>query len=279
MKDVKGQASSIQYATLVLVLIAIVISGVSLSMIPGNTASQSSVDELKDDITDISKELGMTEPDNIGGTEGKFHELTRSDIEEIKVKEIVDIIPDFNPVPQSLKGKVKVEMWSDVNEFTDEQKEKIKEMDLAGQYFDCTPDPAGILSAAGTKDLCEELGVKFKGRIISMGEEDQNKQLETYETQNAAGTVDFIGVEPANYKAQVDRYKDIGEKGCVFSFVGASPNGMSVADPGFATLGGPSLKKQGIESAKALVKILNEEGQIGLLSYSVPYYCSEIRVV
>lgn len=200
------------------------------------------------------------EPSNAGETEEGLHTLTKEDIKEFYNPDAAASFQDSTMDHAVMSGKS-----SDL-ELTEEEKEKIRGMNLKiGLEQDHLDDAMKLIQQA-FKDQCEDLGIEFSDVWIATAQ-DGGSALQDYQNFLAiADDYDAFFTCLSDASVNSDILKEIMKKTDV-GFMLAVPFDLDWSNEHFVGVTDVNAFEAGVSSAEAAVKILNGQGKIGTVGY------------
>lgn len=203
-----------------------------------------------------------TEPtgDSKESSEEGLHKLTQED-----VLEIYDPVVKAEYKDDSMTEAVKSGSGKDL-ELTEEEKEKIRSMNLTVALEQDHLDDSMKLVQQAFRDQCADLNIELKDIWVAPAQ-DGSSQMEDYQRIEAiAQDYDAIFTCPSDAAMQTEILKKIMKKTKV-GFMLAVPFDQDWNDPNFIGITDIDAYQAGVYSAKAAVKINNGKGKIGTIGY------------
>lgn len=154
-----------------------------------------------------------------------------------------------------------------------EQEEKLKEGHYKAAMVWSANAPFTEAVQAGVKEELDELGVE----ITSVSHAEFNTAKEASNLKAALATSpDIVISAPVDPATAANMYDEARKAGAELVFLSTVPEGY---EPGNQYVGivTDDLYTMGAKAAEALAESLNEEGEVGMITYDIPYYVTNQR--
>lgn len=151
-------------------------------------------------------------------------------------------------------------------ELTEEEKEKIRAMDLKVAFEKDALDDAGKWQLQGAQEVADDLGIEIKDTWIAADKTGVNQLDDFQRIEAIAENYDAIFTLPVDLAATSEVLKKIMDKTKV-GFLASAPFDLDWNHPNFVGVSDADGYMAGVYSAKAAIKIANGEGTIGKIGW------------
>lgn len=193
------------------------------------------------------------------GSEG-LHQLTQEDVNSFYQEGAFGLYQD-----KTMKEAIKAAGTKDV-ELTEEEKEKIRAMNLKIAVETNHMDDAFKWQLGGLKEVAKDLNITVKD-VWMAADTGNMTQLEDYQRiEGIAQNYDALFTLPMDVAASSEILKKIMKKTKLVTLCSA-PYDIDWNDPNFAGVADADGYLAGVYSAEAAIKILNGQGKLGVVGF------------
>lgn len=191
---------------------------------------------------------------------GGLYKLTQDDILEIYSTQT-----DARYKDDTMSDGVKPSDLSKI-QLTDEEKDKIRAMNLTVAIEQDHLDDAMKLAQQAIKDQCADLNITVKDVWIATAQDGASQMTDYQRIEAIAQNYDCIFTAPSGVANSSEILKKIMKKTKV-GYLLSVPFDLDWNDPNFAGISDIDAYQAGVYSAKAAIKILNGQGTLGTIGY------------
>ncbi|GGG16779.1 substrate-binding domain-containing protein [Paenibacillus abyssi] len=197
---------------------------------------------------------------NDSNSEGGLYKLTQEDVMEIYEEGIQMKYQDIH-----MDEAVESASLADL-ELTEEEKEKIRAMDLKIAFEKDGLDDAGKWQLQGAKEIADDLGITIADTWIAADKTGVSQLDDFQRIESFAQNYDAFFTLPVDLAATSEVLKKIMEKTKV-GFLASAPFDLDWNHPNFVGVSDADGYMAGVYSAKAAIKIANGQGTIGKIGW------------
>lgn len=248
----KGKLKSVLSMVLALVMIAsFTACNQSQTAEPSASSSQPAA----------SSEVSSAAPsESTSETVGRYHKLTQEDVMSFYTTESMEEYKDMY-MTEAIKPASQSAL-----ELTEEEKQKIRDMNLKVAFEKDALDDPGKWQLAGAQEVADDLGITIADIWVA-ADKTGNNQLDDYTRIEAiADQYDAIFTLPIDLASTSEILKKIMKK-TKMGFICAAPFEQDWSDPNFIGVSDADNYIAGVYSAEAAVKILGGKGTIGMVGW------------